>query len=100
MEVFKEASRLAVVSGTTFDRVRMAFYLAIIAEEEANAVIGISPFKELVIWREVEPEWRSTEEPVQFRSVYKGRHPLVALCFASVTSKGGRVVVGTARQRT
>lgn len=50
MEVLEEASRLAGVSGTAMRWDRVAFYLPVVAEEEADAVVCVAPFEEFVIW--------------------------------------------------
>lgn len=50
VEVLEEASRLAGVSGTAMRWDGVAFYLPVVAEEEANAVVCVAPFEEFVIW--------------------------------------------------
>ena len=35
-------------------------YFAAVIEEKADAVISITPFQELIVRREVQPEWGST----------------------------------------
>lgn len=47
-------------------RNKVLYYLSVVAEEEANAIVCVSPFKEFVVWWEVETEWRSTQQAVEF----------------------------------
>lgn len=61
VEVLKQASRLSCVSGAAIVRDVVASYLSVVAEVEANAVVGVSPFQELVIGWEVEAERGSAE---------------------------------------
>jgi hypothetical protein len=60
VEVFKEASRLCRVSEVAANKDVVSYYLSIVAEEEANTVVGVAPFEKLVVWREIKAERRGT----------------------------------------
>lgn len=59
MEVLEQTGGLTEVSDVSIIRVPFLCYLSIIAEEEADAIVGVSPFKKLVVRGEVQAEWRS-----------------------------------------
>ena len=81
MEILKETSRLAVVSGTTVIGGAVAIYLPVVTEEEANTVVGVPPFQELVVRREVETERGCTQETVQLGGIDQGRYSFMALYY-------------------
>lgn len=65
----------------TRTRGKVLHYLSIVAEEEANAIVCESPFKEFVVWWKVEAEWRSAQQAVEFGGVDEGVYSFVAFCY-------------------
>ncbi len=58
-----------------------ASHLPVVAQKEAHAIVGIPPLEELVIMRrEVQPERRGAEQPVQLGHIDQRGNPLAALC--------------------